>query len=126
MASTSTATVDRLVKLDAPEKPGRRLPFSPWHLFLAPVAVIMLLPLETSSEAQAFPPVVLPTGLHFHNYVTTWNSEPFGNFFLNSAIYSLTTVAGNLLFCSLAAYAFARLKFWGRDVLFIVLLATLM
>ena len=38
----------------------------------------------------------------------------------------MTTVAGNLLFCSLAAYAFARLKFWGRDVLFIVLLATLM
>jgi multiple sugar transport system permease protein len=134
MASTSTATVDRLVRLDAPEKPRRRLPFSPWHLFLAPVALIMLLPLiwivilslETSSEAQGFPPVVLPSGLHFHNYVTTWNSEPFGNFFLNSAIYSVTTVAGNLLFCSLAAYAFARLKFWGRDVLFIVLLATLM
>jgi multiple sugar transport system permease protein len=134
MAGTSTATVERLVRLDAPEKPGRRLPFSPWHLFLAPVAVIMLVPLiwmvilslETSSEAQSFPPVVLPTGLHFHNYVTTWNSEPFGNFFLNSAMYSVATVAGNLLFCSLAAYAFARLKFWGRDVLFIVLLATLM
>jgi multiple sugar transport system permease protein len=134
MAGTSTATVERLVSLDAPEKPGRRLPFSPWHLFLAPVAVIMLVPLiwmvilslETSSEAQSFPPVVLPTGMHFHNYVATWNSEPFGNFFLNSAMYSVATVAGNLLFCSLAAYAFARLKFWGRDVLFIVLLATLM
>ena len=71
MASTSTATVDRLLRLDAPEQPRRRLPFSPWHLFLVPVALIMLLPLiwmvilslETSSEAQSFPPVVLPRTL---------------------------------------------------------------
>jgi multiple sugar transport system permease protein len=135
MAASSTATADRLVLVDAPpEKPPRGWPFSPWHLFLLPVAVIMLVPLawmvivslETSAEAQSFPPVVFPSGLHFHNYVTTWNTEPFGDFFLNSAIYSLTTVAGNLLFCSLAAYAFARLRFFGRDVLFVVLLATLM
>jgi multiple sugar transport system permease protein len=135
MATSSTAAADRLVVLDAPpQKHGHRWPFSPWHLFLIPVAVVMLVPLfwmvvlslETSSEAQSFPPVVLPSGLHFHNYVATWNSEPFGNFFLNSAIYSLATVAGNLLFCSLAAYAFARLRFFGRDVLFVVLLATLM
>ena len=131
----STAAADRLIAVDAqPEKPRRRWPFSPWHLFLLPVALIMLVPLiwmvilslETSSEAQSFPLVVLPSGIHLHNYVATWNSEPFGHFFLNSALYSLATVAGNLLFCSLAAYAFARLKFFGRDVLFVVLLATLM
>jgi multiple sugar transport system permease protein len=135
MAAPSTATADRFVLIDAPpEKPRRAWPFSPWHLFLIPVSVIMLAPLvwmvilslQTSSEAQSFPPVILPSGPHFNNYVTTWNSEPFGNFFLNSAIYSLATVAGNLLFCSLAAYAFARLRFFGRDVLFVVLLATLM
>jgi multiple sugar transport system permease protein len=134
-ATSNIAAADRLVVLDGPpENSRRRWPFSPWHLFLAPVAVIMLIPLiwmvilslETSSEAQSFPLVVLPSGVHLHNYVATWNSEPFGHFFLNSALYSLATVAGNLLFCSLAAYAFARLKFFGRDVLFIVLLATLM
>jgi multiple sugar transport system permease protein len=135
MSSTSAATAERLITLDGPPtKPRRRLPFSPWHLVLAPIALIMLIPLiwmlilslETSSESQSFPLVVLPTGLHFHNYVQTWNSEPFGDWFLNSALYSLATVAGNLVFCSLAAYAFARLKFFGRDVLFVVLLATLM
>jgi multiple sugar transport system permease protein len=134
MASTSTATVDRLVTLDAPEKPRRRLPFSPWHLFLAPMAAIMLVPLiwmvilslETKPEASSFPPVLLPTGLHFSNYPATWKAVPFGHFFINSALYSLATVAGNLVFCSLAAYAFARIKFFGRDVLFVVLLATLM
>jgi multiple sugar transport system permease protein len=132
---SSTATADRLITLDAPPaKPRRGLPFSPWHLVLIPIALIMLVPLiwmlilslETSSESQSFPLVVLPSGLHFHNYVQAWNSEPFGDWFLNSALYSLATVAGNLVFCSLAAYAFARLKFFGRDVLFIVLLATLM
>jgi multiple sugar transport system permease protein len=117
-----------------PPRPRRRLPFSPWHLFLAPVAAIMLVPLvwmvivslETKQEAQSFPPVLIPSSLHFGNYPAAWNSAPFGDFFLNSAIYSVTTVAGNLLFCSLAAYAFARLRFVGRDVLFVVFLATLM
>jgi multiple sugar transport system permease protein len=118
---------------DPPPRRGR-LPFSGWHLLLAPVAVIMLVPLvwmvvlslETRTEASSFPPVLLPSGLHFGNYSAAWNAVPFGDFFLNSLAYSLATVAGNLLFCSLAAYAFARLKFFGRDVLFVVLLATLM
>ena len=101
---------------------------------LAPIAVVMLLPLvwmvilslETKPEASSFPPVLLPSGLHFSNYTAAWNAVPFGDFFLNSLAYSTATVAGNLLFCSLAAYAFARLKFFGRDVLFVILLATLM
>jgi multiple sugar transport system permease protein len=116
-----------------PDRRGR-LPFSPWHLFLAPVAAIMLVPLiwmvivslETKQEANSFPPVLLPSSLHFGNYAHAWNAAPFADFFLNSAAYSLATVAGNLLFCSLAAYAFARIRFFGRDVLFVVLLATLM
>ncbi len=114
--------------------PRRRLPFSGWHLVLMPVAAVMLLPLvwmvilslETAPEAQQFPPAVLPSGPHLHNFVTAWNAVPFGDFFLNSAAYSLATVAGNLLFCSLAAYAFARIRFAGRGVLFVLLLATLM
>lgn len=111
-----------------------RLPFSPWHLFLAPVAAVMLVPLvwmvivslESESQAHSFPPVLIPSALHFGNYAAAWNSVPFGDFFLNSAMYALATVAGNLLFCSLAAYAFARIRFFGSNVLFVVLLATLM
>jgi multiple sugar transport system permease protein len=111
-----------------------RLPFSPWHLVLAPLAAIMLVPLiwmvivslETRQQATTFPPVLIPSSLHFDNYSAAWNAVPFGRFFINSLLYSLATVAGNLLFCSLAAYAFARLRFFGRDVLFVVLLATLM
>jgi multiple sugar transport system permease protein len=124
-----------LLPLDAPpKKPGRKLPFSPWHLFLMPMAAIMLLPLvwmvvvslETAQQAHSYPPVLIPSSLHFSNYPAAWNTLPFGDFFENSAIYALTTVAGNLLFCSLAAYAFARMRFAGKNVLFVVFLATLM
>jgi multiple sugar transport system permease protein len=87
---------------------------------------MLVLSLETESQAQSFPPVLFPHSLHIRNYVSAWNGAPFAHFFVNSAVYSLATVAGNLLFCSLAAYAFARIRFFGREVLFVVFLATLM
>jgi multiple sugar transport system permease protein len=135
--SSVSAAPERFPAIAEGQGPPRRrlrLPFSGWHLLLAPVAVVMLLPLvwmvvlslETKTQANSFPPAFLPTGLHFGNYSETWNTVPFGDFFLNSALYSLATVAGNLLFCSLAAYAFARIRFFGSNVLFVVLLATLM
>jgi len=93
---------------------------------LVPLVWMAIISLESEPQARSFPPVLIPSSLHFNNYVTTWNSAPFGHFFLNSALYSLATVAGNLVFCSLAAYAFARIRFFGREVLFVVLLATLM
>jgi multiple sugar transport system permease protein len=120
---------------DAPAGRRRgRLPFSGWHLVLAPVAAIMLVPLiwmlivslETSQQATSFPPRLIPSSVHLSNYSAAWDAVPFARFFVNSLLYSLATVAGNLLFCSLAAYAFARIRFFGRDVLFVVLLATLM
>jgi multiple sugar transport system permease protein len=129
-------TLERFPPVPAQQAPGRRprLPFSPWHLFLAPVAAVMLVPLvwmvivslETEQQAQSFPPVLIPSGLHFSNYPAAWNAEPFGNFFLNSALYAGAATIGNLVFCSLAGYAFARIRFFGSNVLFVVFLATLM
>jgi len=135
MATDTLIRAGRPLELDAlPERRPRHWPFSPWHFFLIPLALIMLMPLiwsvvtslETASEAQRFPPVLIPRALHFSNYVDAWNALPFAHFFLNSFLYSLATVAGNLLFCSLAAYAFARLRFIGSNVLFVLLLVTLM
>ncbi|MHB8241656.1 MAG: carbohydrate ABC transporter permease [Solirubrobacteraceae bacterium] len=134
MSSVSVAPERFPAFPDTPKRSRRlQLPFSAWHLLLAPVAAVMLVPLvwmaivslETKSQAQSFPPV-LPSSLHFSNYSAAWSTVPFGDFFLNSALYALATVAGNLLFCSLAAYAFARIRFFGSNVLFVVLLATLM
>jgi multiple sugar transport system permease protein len=111
-----------------------RLPFSPRHLALLPLSLVMLLPLawmlitsiEMLPETRHFPPHLIPSGIHWRNYPDALNAAPFGRFFLNSSIVTLASVAGNLLFCSLAGYAFARLRFFGRDVLFVALLATLM
>ncbi len=111
-----------------------RLPFSPIHLFLLPVAVVMLAPLvwmlitsiELPSEANRFPPALIPSSFHWQNYVNALQAAPFVRFFLNTAIVSASSVVGNVIFCSLAGYAFARIRFFGRDVLFVVMLATLM
>jgi len=111
-----------------------RLPFSPRHLALLPIAALMLVPLgwmlvtsmQTLPETRHFPPHLIPSGFHWRNYPDAWNAAPFGRFFANSLIVTLASVAGNLVFCSLAGYAFARLRFFGREVLFVVLLATLM
>jgi multiple sugar transport system permease protein len=136
MSVQPIAAAERFPRLpDAPAQRRRgRLPFSPWHLFLAPVAAIMLVPLiwmvvvslETRKQATTFPPVLIPSSVHLSNYADAWNAVPFAHYFVNSLLYSVATVAGNLLFCSLAAYAFARIRFFGRNVLFVVLLATLM
>ena len=135
MTAEPIVSVERPFRLEAPpdERP-RRLPFSPWHLFLMPASAVMLLPLvwmvvvslETKAQSHRFPPVLFPSHFKFSNYSAAWQAVPFGHFLLNSLAYSLTTVAGNLLFCSLAAYAFARMRFFGSNVLFVLFLATLM
>jgi len=109
-----------------------RLP-SPWHLVLLPTALVMATPLvwmlitslSSLEETRRFPPS-LPSSLHWSNYVTAWTDSPMAQWLLNSAIVSVTCVISNLVLCSLAGYAFARLRFPGSQVAFIAILATLM
>jgi multiple sugar transport system permease protein len=111
-----------------------RLPFSPWHLVLVPATVALLFPfvwlivtsVETPAEALHFPPILIPHELHLANYPNALAAAPFGRFFLNSTVVAVTTVLSNLVLCSLAGYAFARLRFLGRGLLFAVIMATLM
>jgi multiple sugar transport system permease protein len=110
----------------------RRRP-SGWHLVLIPTALLMALPLvwmlgtslSTLAETQRFPPG-LPSSLHWDNFSTAWNGSPFGRWMANSAIVSITCVVSNLVLCSLAGYAFARLRFPGSRLVFVGILATLM
>lgn len=60
------------------------------------------------------------------NYVEAWNIVPFGRYFLNSILISLCITLGQLITCSLGGYAFSRLQFPGRDLIFLAYLATLM
>jgi multiple sugar transport system permease protein len=121
---------------DAPKSsPGeqrRRRP-SAWHLLLLPLSLLMLTPLvwmvvtslSTLEESRRFPPG-LPSTIRWANFSDVWTLVPFGRWLINTAIVSVIVVVSNLVFCSLAGYAFARIKFPGSGIAFVLLLATLM
>src|ERR1035437_2750222 len=110
---------------------ARRWTPSPWHLVLIPLALVMLFPffwlvvtsLQTLTQSRTFG---LHFALQFHNYVDAWTQAPFGRWLANTTIVSVTVVISNLVFCSLAGYALARMRFFGSGALFLVILATLM
>lgn len=105
-----------------------------WHLVLLIGGIFMVVPfgwmistsLKSESEAFQFPPTIIPHHWLFSNYATAWNFAPFGRFYLNTVIMATTVTLGQVLTCSLAAYAFARLRFPGRDVIFYIFLGTMM
>jgi multiple sugar transport system permease protein len=111
-----------------------RLPFSPWHLVLIPATIVLIFPfawllitsIETPSEALHFPPILIPHRIDFENYPAALHAAPFFRFFVNSVVVAVSTVVANLVFCSLAGYAFARYRFLGRGLLFGLCMTTLM
>jgi ABC-type glycerol-3-phosphate transport system permease component len=68
----------------------------------------------------------LPAHAQWGNYVTAWNQAQFSIYFWNSVKITLITISGEVVFCTLAAYAFARMEFPGKGFMFTALLATLM
>lgn len=73
-------------------------------------------------------PSVIPTDFHWENYAYGWTAlgQPFGRFLLNSFIIVLGSIAGNLITCAMAAYAFARLRFKFKTPAFAFMLVTIM
>jgi putative chitobiose transport system permease protein len=105
------------------------------YFILCAIAFLMLFPLlwlvgtsfkSPTEDIFAFPPQILPAQPTFENFVKVWQTEPFGLYLYNSAIVAILTVGLNLIFCSLAAYPLARLNFRGRELIFALVLATIM
>jgi ABC-type glycerol-3-phosphate transport system permease component len=97
-------------------------------LMMVPFLWMIVTSLKTRAEVFGAAPLSLPTGAHWENYERMWNGLPgvtFGTFFLNSLKLALLNTAGQLVTCSMAAYAFAAIPFRGRGPLFGLLLATL-
>lgn len=69
---------------------------------------------------------LIPRDLLFSNYPIAWEQANFAQFMWNSIRITVITVSGELLFCTLAAYAFARMTFYGKNTLFGIMLATMM
>ncbi|EXJ24096.1 N-Acetyl-D-glucosamine ABC transport system, permease protein 2 [Alkalibacterium sp. AK22] len=97
-------------------------------------AVSMLIPfiwmvstsLKTPAEAVAMPPVWWPSVLRFENYARAFEVAPFGRYFLNSVFITTVSTLGELFTTILAAFAFSKMKFYGKNILFTVLIATMM
>ena len=105
------------------------------YVLLGAIAFVMLFPLlwlvSTSFKSPTenifqFPPQLFPSQPTFQNFVTVWQSNPFGQYLFNSTVVAVLTVGLNLLFCSLAAYPLARLDFQGRDLIFTGIVSTIM
>lgn len=104
------------------------------YVLLGLGAITMLLPffwmvstsLKTPGEAVAMPPIWLSNNLQFENYERALEAAPFGRYFLNSLIVTAASTMGELFTTILAAFAFARLEFYGKNVLFVVLISTMM
>lgn len=62
----------------------------------------------------------------FQNYVDAWNAAPFSKYYLNTIFVASATTILEIIFASMAAFAFSKLNFWGKDFIFITFLATMM
>lgn len=97
-------------------------------------ASLMLLPffwmastaLKTFPEALAMPPIWIPERLMWSNFAEAWAMAPFARFFINSLVVAVATAGGGVILSTLAAYAFAKMDFWGKNVVFMTLLGTMM
>lgn len=115
---------------------ARRLPPALLYLLLGFGAFLMIFPFlwmiltsfKTLSEINLMPPQIFPEAWRWDNYVHAWfkPESTFGRYLLNSAILAMGGTLMHLLFVIPAAYAFARLEFPGRQVLFYLVLATMM
>jgi multiple sugar transport system permease protein len=105
------------------------------HVLLIGASILMLYPLLWLLAASVRPqqeifssPSIIPSEISFDAFVRGWNGVrvSFSVFFANSFVIAILAVVGNLITCSLAAYSFARLEFFGRKFWFALMLMTLM
>lgn len=113
--------------------PRRGPPITTWAItclfavtMLVPFAWMVSTSLMGELEAYSYPPRLLPDDPQWGNYVGALTARPFGRYFLNSFVFAIGVVVGQLVTAATAGYAFARLEFRGRDRLFLLVLATMM
>jgi len=81
---------------------------------------------KSPQEVAIFPPIWIPETPRWDNFVTAWEAAPFGRFYINSLIVTIWGVSMEVAIAALTAYAFARIEFPGRNLLFMVVLAAMM
>jgi len=127
----SNATMTTHTPIETPSKPF------PWstifsYIVLAIGVLVMVTPFfwmlsaSVMTQAEAQFGEVLPKEPQWDNYQTAWDTANFDQYMWNSTRITLITITGLLIFCIPAAYAFARMEFIGKNILFTIMLTTLM
>jgi multiple sugar transport system permease protein len=105
------------------------------HIVLALGAFFMIFPfywmlataLKTEAESIAYPIKWFPAVPQFHNFIEAWQFQPlWPRYFFNSFYIAISTAVLEVIIASLAAYAFAKMEFFGKNLLFVLFLATMM
>lgn len=105
-----------------------------FFLILILGALIMIFPffwmistaVKTPSEAAQVPPLLWPKHPHWGNFVSAFRAAPFGRYLVNSLIVTVCTTVAQMFTSILAAFAFSKLKFWGKNFIFLLFLTTMM
>lgn len=95
-------------------------------VILIPFAWTMSTALKTTQQALAYPPAWIPKPVVWKNFLDAFEAMPFEIFYRNSLVVAALSIVGQVISCSLVAYGFARLRFPGRDWLFLIVLSTTM
>lgn len=105
-------------------------------LIIGAIAIVFLLPLlwmlsasvKLPADVMTYPIDWIPDEIQWSNYVRIWTNDqaPFTRLYWNSFLVTVISLIGQLLFASMAAYAFAKLQFRGKNVIFMMLLASMM
>lgn len=95
-------------------------------LMVAPFLWIFQASFSASAAAYRLPPRWWPENPDLQNFALVFQQVPFHRFFINSLFVATSITVGQLITCSTAAYAFARLEFRGRNILLMILLSSLM
>jgi ABC-type glycerol-3-phosphate transport system permease component len=112
----------------------RRLGHALVHLALLAGVLLMFIPLawtiatslKKPGEVFLFPPTFIPSEIIWRNYIDAVTAIPFFRYLWNTCIITGVSIFGKVISVMLVAFAFARLRWWGRDTLFLIMLATLM
>jgi ABC-type glycerol-3-phosphate transport system permease component len=95
-------------------------------LMLFPLFIVISTSLKVSGAEVVFPPALIPKPVAWENYIKVWQIVPFFTFLKNSVIITSICLIGRLFSNLLIGYAFARLHFPGRDILFMICISTMM
>jgi len=130
MSQTSDLTQPRRRRLSAAHARGNAVRY----LVLGIAAVMAAFPFlwmilssfKSTGELAMYPPTFLPRQWHVENFTTVFATAPFGRYYANSLFVAVTATIGQVLTSLVAGYAFARLRFPGKNVIFAILLAALL